>query len=293
MKTVSSFVVIAILVVATSCNKIYFRKIKKESTFGESGSALGQLKDPSEIRTDGTYLYVSDHGNNRVQRFDINTHKAKDWLGYDNGSWGWHTTKKVSEQHDWYPDQIYIQGDTLYACSLNEIIKVQISTGSYLAEISFDSKISLVMDFAVDSKGNLFVMNDYTIYKYNSNGLEIKDFGGYGNADGQIIGQSPLYMEFDKSDNLYVDGNKLVKYNDNGEFIKNLISDQHYTATSICFDGDKLYHVMGKLVEFDLDGKVLKRWGDHNEVWRDYCVKDGRLFSIYSDNIIEWSFKPE
>ena len=54
-----------------------------------------------------------------------------------------------------------------------------------------------------------------------------------------------------------------------------------------------MYHEMGRFVEFDLDGKVLKRWGDHNEVWVDYCVNNGRLFSIYSDNIIEWSFKPE
>jgi hypothetical protein len=176
---------------------------------------------------------------------------------------------------------------------MNDIYKIQISTGTIIDIIEFDSKISLVMDFAVDTKGNLFVMSDYTVYKYNSEGDFIKKFGGYGNEDGQIIGQAPLYMECDAKDNLYVDGNKLVKFNNNGEFVATLISDQHFIGSSICFANDKLYHDMGRFIEFDLDGNVIKRWGDRNMLYSDYCVNEDKIYSLYSDEILIWKFRPE
>jgi sugar lactone lactonase YvrE len=284
-----SIVLLAFALIA--CKKVYFRKIKEVMRFGDSGSALGQLRYPRDIRTDNTYLYIADYGNNRVQRFSIDTREAKDWWGLLDSVYGWHTADTEGADGLAY-ENLFLAGDTMYVGDSYEIYKIQISTGTIIAKSKFDSQLERVDDFCVDAKGNVFVLDDFHVIKLNSRFEKMGKFGGYGSRDGQIEGQSPE-IDCDKEGNVYVAHSNLSKFDNKGQFLKNTIVNRKHKATSICFANDRMYHHTGKFVEYTTDGKVLKRWGDFNNLYENYCVVGNKIFSLYSNEIVEWRFRPD
>ena len=285
-------IVLTSIVLFSSCNKIYFRKIKKISTFASSGTSLGRLHDPSEIKTNGTHLYVSETGNNRIQRFDINSHDGIDWWGFDsNSNCGWHTSNEEGSG-SFSPEHIDIVNDTLYALNYSSVYKIQISTGILKSIIAFKEN-SPVEDIAVDTKGNVYFLSDNKVFKYKYNGKFLYVFGGYGTEDNMISGDSPFFVECDNQDNVYVVCDKLIKFTNKGDFDKTIIKDRGFKGSSLCIVGDRMYHNTGKFVEYTTDGKVLKRWGDRNNLHVEYCVNGDRIYSLFSDEIIEWKFRPD
>lgn len=47
----------------------------------KTGTVMGSLKNPRGLATDGTYLYVADTGNHRIQRYMLATGTIQSWIG--------------------------------------------------------------------------------------------------------------------------------------------------------------------------------------------------------------------
>jgi DNA-binding beta-propeller fold protein YncE len=92
--------------------------------------------------------------------------------------------------------------------------------------VKFIWKVSLKMGgltgIAVDQQGHIFASGytDNTIYKLDSNGQLLIQWGGTGTENGQFRG--PLGITVDQASNVYVadhDNNRIQMFNSNGQFL--------------------------------------------------------------------------
>ena len=77
-------------------------------------------------------------------------------------------------------------------------------SGSMRASTNQSARIYYPIDVAVDSKGNMFVVEyDYSrIKKYDSSGKYLKTIGGWGAQNGRF--RYPRKIDIDADDNIYV-----------------------------------------------------------------------------------------
>ena len=106
------------------------------------------------------------------------------------------------------PANIYIMLDT---------------SGSMGAQTSTSSRLYYPYDAAVDSKGNVFIVehNYHRIKKYDSAGKLLKTFGGYGTSNGRF--RYPSKIAIGPNDNIYVADNwnhRVQKLDNNGKWLK-------------------------------------------------------------------------
>lgn len=77
-----------------------------------------------------------------------------------------------------------------------------------------------IKDIAVDSRENIYILDDKRILQYDKDGKFIKTIGGEGQGPGEFM--SPCKLFLDNKDNLYVNdqGKSLTVFNNKGEFLK-------------------------------------------------------------------------
>lgn len=77
-------------------------------TFGSSGTAAKQFSNPSGIATDGTYVYIADTDNNRVQRCTADGSTCDIWgaLGTYDGKFS--SPKGITWDRSTNPERIYV-----------------------------------------------------------------------------------------------------------------------------------------------------------------------------------------
>ena len=106
------------------------------------------------------------------------------------------------------PANIYIMLDT---------------SGSMGSQITSSNSLRYPMDVAVDSSGNMYVIEYYNhrVRKVDSAGKFIKNIGSYGwNSNGRFY--YPTKIDIDSNDNIYVsDRNRIQKLSSDGVWQRN------------------------------------------------------------------------
>lgn len=206
-------------------------KFDTEGTFitkwGTYGAEDGQFKYPHGISValDG-YVYVSDHRNSRIQKFDADG-------TYDSqfgNVWGIVGNQVDSSGNVYVADHFYNHVykykpdgtlDTYWGCPGNpwdvaldsednvyvtchwgNAVRKYTSTGVHLK--SWGSNGGRPVDITIDSNDNVFV-SDYSNHRVNvftSDGELITRLGTHGTGDGQF--DNPFGLAFDQAGNLYV-----------------------------------------------------------------------------------------
>ena len=150
-----------------------------------SGAANGQFKWPGGIGARGSYVYVADSSNHRIQKFDtFGAFQASYGSGPGSGS----------TQFDLpYDVAIDSQGNMYIVDSNNRRIVKRDSGGGYVTKWgSFgtgDAQFNFPYHLAVDARDNIYVTdkNNHRVQKFTAKGVHLATFGsGPGSGVGQF-----------------------------------------------------------------------------------------------------------
>jgi hypothetical protein len=269
--------IFGLLTIIPSCKKDEGGLVLKRS-FGKPGGQLGQFHFNSGndsswgLDHDGTYLYVTDRENFRIQRFDSN-HLVKDWWGAKDSVWGFHT-ENIPADELFTPTKLVVKNDyMLIAGYLEEefksvVLKIS-SSGNILA--TFDIGVYGYSSMCIDSKDNIFVYEDNEIVKYDSQGNYLLTFGGEGTQDGKFNTDGiTIQIAVDNNDNIYLPdphNNRIQKFDNNGEFILKWESDRQLSGVAplTYHDGKIYFAIYDYLVGYNLTGEEVNKWEDDED----------------------------
>ncbi len=157
-----------------------------DSQFGTAGTGNGQFNGPAAVAVaeNGT-IYVTDRGNDRVQRFDSSGNYLGQWGGTGTADGAFN-----------YPNGIAVDASgSVYVCDTenNRIQKFTATGGHVLSWGSpgtgtgqFDAPYGV----AADASGNIYVAEwgNSRVQKFTSTGAYLTYWGGQGSADGEFNG---------------------------------------------------------------------------------------------------------
>jgi len=246
------------------------------SEFGSLGASNGQFNYlqsalGSSIDNDGN-IYVVDSGNYRVQKFDNNGNYLSQFGSYGSGDGQFIAPSDIAINPD---------GNLFVIDPGNNRIQLFSPDGAYLDQFPTGAPgITLEIDknnfgYLVGIPGSSYVV------KVNFTNGEVLPIGSQGTGPGQWV--SPLSTATDSQGNIYVSDlglpdefflsnpyAKVIKYDSNGNFIKNIGSGgtaqgQFITPYGIAIDGfDNLYVSDGfgsKIQQFDTNGNYISAIG--------------------------------
>lgn len=174
---------------------------KGTSMFDNAGDADGEFYQPMFVALDTAgNIYVSDTGNNRVQKFDANGKFLLKWggaLGIGDGQFASPLGIVVDAQ------------GFVYVCDANNSrLQKFDSNGKFLAKFgrggSGNSEFNLPYGMGLDAQGNIYVTDrgNARVQKFDKNGNYVFQFGGKGKGDGQFDASTGIAV--DAQGNIYV-----------------------------------------------------------------------------------------
>src|SRR6185437_2417178 len=182
-------------------------------------------------------IYVSDNGNNRIQKFDSNGKFITKWAFKDSG-------RGLSAS----PGGIAVDpSDNVYITNYNgnDIIKFD-SNGKFITKW----KVNNPEDVEIDSSGNVYVSDYNGVQKFDSNGKFITAFGTYGKGNGQFIGSGSIAI--DHSGKVYVTdwGNNRIQVFEpvtlkNSNYMRAEDMSAILSPNDNSMDGDKTFTLAG------------------------------------------------
>mgnify|MGYP001336780909 CR=1 FL=1 len=167
--------------------------------WGSYGINNGEFNYPYGIAVDGSgNVYVADHYNHRIQKFDAGGAYQGQWggLGSGNGQFG-------------YPIDVAVDGSgNVYVADKNKnrIQKLD-NNGNYQSKWgsygSNNGEFNGIYGLAMDGVGNVYVTDTNSlIQKFDAGGVFLTQWGGYGSGDGQFA--YPYGVAADESGYIYV-----------------------------------------------------------------------------------------
>lgn len=238
--------------------------------WGGTGTGNGKLDRPCGVAFDSAgYVYVSEWGNCRIQKFDSNGNYITQW-----GSKG--------KEFDQFYNPYHITLDYLgyiYVADTNShrIVKCD-PDGNFLAQWggtqgSGPTELSRPTGIAVDRNLNIYIadIDNDRIVKYDSNGNYIDQWGSESKGEYEFYG--PVAIAIDSQDNIYVVdlGNyRIVKYDANFNYLLEWGSegsgdDQFLIPRGIGIDSQDNVFISDsenhRIKKFDANGNLLAIWG--------------------------------
>jgi|GEM_PF-1854001 len=189
------------------------------SSFGSSGSGNGQFNNAVNIISDGSYLYVTDQLNNRIQKFDKNSNAAyvMQFGGYGSGN------GQLSSPRGTVIDA---SGNIYVADAGNNRVEIFNSSGVYVSQFgsagSGNGQFNTPSGIAIDATGNIYVTdsNNNRVQKFNSAGVYQSQWGIAGTGNGQF--NTPIGIVIDGSGKFYVSdsgNNRIQVFNSSGVYV--------------------------------------------------------------------------
>jgi len=224
----------------------YYRAL----SFGSEGNGVGQFSFAYHVETDKNgYIYVSDEGLNRVQKFDINGNYkelfyngtgARGTAFFSNGNYIATRTQSNS----------YVQ---LFDAN-KQLIR---EWGVYGAG---DNGFGNIEELTIDDEQNIWIVDSLNdrVKKYDANGKLLFSFGTEGKANGQFF--TPIGICFFKG-NIYVsDAGRIQVFDKLGKYLRTWkISDNYWAMKA---KGDYIYiAAIGYVIKTDENGDVMEKIG--------------------------------
>jgi sugar lactone lactonase YvrE len=209
----------------------------------------------------GTYLYVADGLNDRIQKFDGAGNFICQWVGdYDlNGP-------NARPQAITVDDQNYV-----YVNAIGRIEKYD-QRGRYLGY--FGTGISL-SDLAIDHQGYLYGTDVVTssVKKWDQAGNLVDEWGSLGTGNGQF--DSLTGVAIDAQNNVYIadrNNHRIQKFTSGGDYLdqwdaEGQEADLWGFPTSVAVDSaGNSYASSSRIYKFDASGNFLDVFGDVSEI---------------------------
>lgn len=246
------------------------------SVWGAYGVNEGEFNQPEAIDVDPqNNVYVLDSGNHRIQKFNSNGKFLSQWQNELITDWQ-DTTQKATLLSVDLKGYLYI--------SNGKELKIINPVLDY-SEAHFD--MSKVDDMAVDIQGNIYIVRNNDIFKYNCKFEEKVQFDNPNQFHHK-------HIAIDKAGYIYADDSEgiIVKYNDSGQFLKSwsLKKDSNLDINAIDIDqhGD-IYAVLfgtivdypGAFVSLENETTIIEKVssdGNYTELWQSAGSKAGHFF---------------
>ena len=239
--------------------------------WGSTGSGNGQFDNPNDIAVDGKgYVYVTEYGNNRVQKFTSDGVFVTKWGIYGTGDGQFNGSTCIAVDNEGYVYVTDQHGDHVQKFTNTGFFVTK--WGSYGAG---DGQFSGPYGIAVDGEGYVYVA-DYDnsrVQKFTSDGVFVTKWGSYGAGDGQFNGSS--YVAVDSEGYVYVSDNwnhRIQKFTNTGSFITqwgyNGAGDGQFRRPhGIAVDGKGYVYVAdrdnSRVQKFTSDGVFVTKWGSY------------------------------
>lgn len=257
MNTISVSVILTIcgIIQMVSTNQLEVKNkdkivLKFINTIGKRGRGVGEFLKPKSVTID--YLgniYVSDTGNNRIQKFDSNGNYILEFGNND--------LQQVSE--------IKVIGSFILATDSKggKLAKFD-RTGVFLG-IIYTSDNFIPNGITISPTGEIFLSDAYgkEVIVLSASGRILRRFSGWGTGEGQFLSPAGISLGKEKK-RIYVadeQGGKINVFGWFGEFLFSFGNGLLQRPTAISLDDDGNIFVldayMGEILVFDRDGKRL------------------------------------
>jgi DNA-binding beta-propeller fold protein YncE len=230
-----------------------------KGSYGGSGSGKAGFNWPHHVATnkDGSRVFISDNGNQRVQVLTSSGKYVRQW--------------KVT-----YPEGIAVNryGEVFVADNWYKVIRVYSSAGKPLRQFgspgSGDGQLDLLGGLAATPSGGVLVCDwgNNRIQEFDRQGAFVRKWGSYGSDPGMLYNACGLAVASDGSVYVADVGNGRVQHFSStggylGSYGKNGATSEFTRLWGVTVD--KNGHVYATdfakgVVVFDDNGTVLKRW---------------------------------
>ena len=258
-------------------------------SWGNSGSSMGQFKNPSGIFVGEKYVYVADTGNSRINMFNKTGSFVYSWGTFGGNSGMFHILSSINSDHN---------GEIFVGDLEKKTIQIFNSKGVYADKI--DSALTEGASFSgikavtFDSQNNLFaVSTSDNILKYSNIGKFLNFYGSIGTEEGRF--NNPSAIAIDSKDNIYVadtDNHRIQKFDSDGNFILSWGTEgtgpgQFEQPVGLAIDSanniyvvDKKNNSIQKFALFSgINKNVLPSWVKNTAIWWSEGVFDKNDFS--------------
>jgi sugar lactone lactonase YvrE len=209
----------------------------------------------------GTYLYVADTLNDRIQKFDGAGNYVCEWYGdYDlDGPSARPQALAVDNQNN------------LYVNALGRVEKYD-QRGRYLGDWGTDIN---AWDMALDSQGYLYITDvaSSSVKKYDQSGNLVDEWGSLGTGNGQF--DSLTGIDIDAQNNVYIadrNNHRIQKFTSSGDYLDQWNADGveldlwGFPASVAVDSAGNSYASSSRIYKFDADGGYLDVFGESNAI---------------------------
>ena len=169
-------------------------------TWGELGSASGQMNQPHGIALDGLgRVYVTEYINRRIQVFDTDGNALFTFGQAGSGDGSFSNPRAIAYHPSGY---VFVADDATN--KIQKFTRDGVFVASFGGPGTGDAQFQRLMGIAVDAKGNILAVDRDAakIKRFSSAGQYIDSFGVAGTAAGQLNGAA--YIKTDKNGFIYV-----------------------------------------------------------------------------------------
>lgn len=250
-------------------------------TWNDAGSGSGPAPCPDSPA--GSYVYVADQLNDRIQKFDAEGNFVCEWTGdYELDGPGAR------------PQAIAVDSQNfVYVNALGRIDKYD-RQGRYLGY--WGGSIN-AWDIAIDSQGNFYMteIESASVMKFAPDGSFITQWGGTGSGDGQF--DSPTGIAVDSQNNVYVadrNNNRIQKFTSSGVYLDQWDAlgqeaDLWGFPASVAVDSaGNSYATSIRVYKFAPDGSLIDIFGEVQDITGSGDIAtaaNGSIYAIDSNNV--------
>ena len=239
------------------------------SKWGSYGTGDGDFYCPMGIAVDNSdNVYVSEWGNDRIQKFDSVGDFITKWGSYGDEDGQFFDPRGIAVDNS---DNVYVAD-----CNNWRVQKFD-SNGNFIIKWGSwgtgDGQFTPTLGIAVDNSDNVYVSDCADrIQKFDSVGNFITKWGSRGYGDGQF--HEPEDVAVDSGGNVYVvdrDNDRIQKFDSVGNFITKwgktgyTGDGEFYIPRGIAVDNRDNVYVADRnnhrIQKFDSDGNFITKWG--------------------------------
>jgi tripartite motif-containing protein 71 len=197
------------------------------AAWGHSGDELGQFnfgssQDPTKppgggIAVVGSYVYVADSGNDRIERFNLEGGEPLEWGSYGTGAGQFSYPRAVAAN----ATEVLVSDDDNHR--IEKFTPAGQFEGADGSEGTTGDRFDFPYGIALDAAGNVYVADDinHRVVKLNPQLGYVAEWGGFGSKPGQLA--FPRGLASDPAGDTYVAdtaNDRVQVFNPEGHFLR-------------------------------------------------------------------------